>query len=100
MPLADRFGAGDSCGNGSLRCASGQCTSRDEQCKTLMGSFTQSNVTYACDSSNCQLSCASPEFGDNVCYGMQQNFLDGTPCGGGGRCRNVGIVFRPLFAFG
>lgn len=69
-------------------CASGQCTSRDLQCKTLMGSFTQGNDTYACSSSGCQISCASPEFGSNVCYSMQQNFLDGTSCQGGGKCTN------------
>ncbi|KAL3421873.1 adam protease adm-b [Phlyctema vagabunda] len=80
---------GTSCGNSSaLSCASGQCTSRDLQCKTLMGSFTQENDTYACSSSGCQISCASPEFGSNVCYSMQQNFLDGTSCQGGGRCSN------------
>jgi hypothetical protein len=53
-----------------------------------MGSYTQGNDTYACSSSGCQISCASPEFGANVCYSMQQNFLDGTSCGGGGRCSN------------
>ena len=79
---------GNSCGDG-LRCASGQCTSRDQQCKTIMGSYTQGNDTYACDSSGCVLSCASPEFGANVCYGLQQNFLDGTTCNGGGKCQNV-----------
>ncbi|OWP02337.1 ADAM family of metalloprotease ADM-B [Marssonina coronariae] len=78
---------GTSCGS-KLECASGQCTSRDLQCKTLMGSYTQSNDTYACDSSDCQISCASPEFGSHVCYSMQQNFLDGTSCGGGGKCQN------------
>ncbi|CAN9426650.1 unnamed protein product [Alternaria alternata] len=77
---------GSSCGNG-LSCASGQCTSRDMQCKTIMGSYTQSNDTYACDNSNCMLSCASPEFGAR-CYGLQQNFLDGTSCTGGGKCSN------------
>jgi hypothetical protein len=82
---------GQSCGNSSqnLQCASGQCTSRNQQCKTLMGSFTARNDTYACDSQGCQLSCASPEFGPGVCYSMQQNFLDGTTCGGGGKCSNV-----------
>ncbi|OCK74048.1 hypothetical protein K432DRAFT_387041 [Lepidopterella palustris CBS 459.81] len=79
---------GTSCGSGGLQCASGQCTSRDQQCKTVMGSYTQGNDTYACDSVNCQLSCASPEFGTGVCYGLQQNFLDGTPCSGGGKCKN------------
>ncbi|PBP22000.1 ADAM 8 precursor [Diplocarpon rosae] len=78
---------GTACGS-KLECASGQCTSRDLQCKTLMGSYTQNNDTYACDSSDCQISCASPEFGTNVCYSMQQNFLDGTSCGGGGKCNN------------
>ncbi|KAE9984410.1 hypothetical protein BLS_002441 [Venturia inaequalis] len=37
---------------------------------------------------SCTLSCASPEFGTGVCYGLQQNFLDGTECGGGGHCAN------------
>jgi hypothetical protein len=53
-----------------------------------MGSYTQGNDTYACDSSNCQITCASPEFPANVCYSLNQNFLDGTPCGGGGHCSN------------
>ena len=80
---------GTACGNSSsLACASGQCTSRDLQCKTLMGSYTSGNDTYACSSSGCQISCASPEFGANVCYSMQQNFLDGTSCQGGGKCQN------------
>jgi len=86
---------GQSCGNSSqsLQCASGQCTSRDQQCKTLMGSYTTKNDTYACNSQDCTLSCASPEFGPGVCYSMQQNFLDGTVCGGGGKCSNV----RPFY---
>jgi len=53
-----------------------------------MGSYTSDNDTYACNSQTCTLSCASPDFGANVCYSMQQNFLDGTTCGGGGRCEN------------
>ena len=78
---------GTDCGNG-LQCASGQCTSRDLQCKTVMGSYTQGNDTYSCNSQTCTISCASPDFGMNVCYSVQQNFLDGTPCGGGGNCDN------------
>jgi hypothetical protein len=78
---------GDSCGDG-LQCASGQCTSRDLQCRNVMGSLTSDNDTYACNSQTCQLSCASPEFGANTCYSMRQNFLDGTNCGGGGTCNN------------
>lgn len=81
---------GTSCGasGAGLQCASGQCTSRDQQCKTLMGSLTTGNDTYSCQSSGCILSCGSPEFGRNTCYTMQQYFLDGTPCEGGGRCSN------------
>ncbi|KAM7185699.1 Metallo-peptidase family M12 domain containing protein [Rhypophila sp. PSN 637] len=81
---------GTACGgNGSnLQCASGQCTSRDLQCKTLMGSLTTGNDTYSCSSQGCVLSCASPEFGPNTCYSMNQYFLDGTPCEGGGKCSN------------
>lgn len=86
---------GSDCGSG-LRCASGQCTSRDQQCKTVMGSYTQGNDTYACDNSNCMLSCASPEFGRGVCYGLQQNFLDGTSCTGGGTCNNVSLLLYSL----
>ncbi|KAF2762191.1 hypothetical protein EJ05DRAFT_200296 [Pseudovirgaria hyperparasitica] len=78
---------GTSCSN-NLQCTSGQCTSRDMQCKTVMGSYTQGNDTYACDDSSCSISCGSPEFGPGVCYGLKQNFLDGTDCGGGGRCQN------------
>jgi Metallo-peptidase family M12/Disintegrin len=79
---------GTDCGN-DLQCASGQCTSRSQQCRTLMAAYSANNDTYACNSQTCAVSCASPEFGANVCYSMQQNFLDGTPCSGGGRCRNV-----------
>ena len=79
---------GQDCGGG-LSCSSGQCTSRDLQCQTLMGSYASNNDTYACNSQDCTLSCASPSFGPNTCYSMQQNFLDGTTCGGGGSCSNV-----------
>ena len=53
-----------------------------------MGSYTSNNDTYACNSQTCTLSCASPEFGPNTCYSLQQNFLDGTDCSGGGHCNN------------
>lgn len=82
----DGTGCGDS--GAGLQCASGQCTSRNLQCKTLMGSLTTGNDTYSCSSQGCILSCASPEFGRNTCYTMQQYFLDGTPCEGGGKCSN------------
>ena len=92
---------GKGCGKSSqnLQCASGQCTSRNQQCKTLMGSYTTKNDTYACNSQDCTLSCASPEFGTGVCYSMQQNFLDGTVCGGGGKCQNVSGALGSILVF-
>ncbi|OJD31849.1 adam protease adm-b [Diplodia corticola] len=79
---------GTGCGDG-LKCASGQCTSRNQQCQSALGAYTQgSNDTYACDSNTCVISCSSPEFPNGVCYSLQQNFLDGTECGGGGHCSN------------
>ncbi|KAL2001370.1 hypothetical protein VTN02DRAFT_1838 [Thermoascus thermophilus] len=80
---------GQKCGNTpGLTCASGQCTSRDQQCQDVMGDLIHSNQTRACDSSSCSLKCASPNMPSNVCAAMNQNFLDGTPCSGGGHCSN------------
>ena len=78
---------GTNCGDG-LRCASGQCTSRNLQCKILMASYTSGNETYACNNQTCNLSCVSPNLGANMCYSMQRSFLNGTPCAGGGHCEN------------
>lgn len=83
----------------SLTCASGQCTSRDLQCETVMADYVfttssgtaltvDANNTYACSSRSCSVSCTSPAFGPGICYGLQQNFLDGTPCDAGGACSN------------
>lgn len=74
-----------------LACASGQCTSRNLQCQTVMSGYFSArtaNETYACDDTSCSLSCASPAFGPGACYGLQQNLLDGTPCAGDGKCSN------------
>lgn len=88
-PSDDYKDDGDKCGDsGSLTCASGQCTSRDLQCRTVMGSLLNTNDTYACDDSSCSLVCASNNLPSNHCASLQQNFLDGTPCGGGGHCSN------------
>ncbi|RYP23872.1 hypothetical protein DL767_008709 [Monosporascus sp. MG133] len=83
---------GQACGDSGagLTCASGQCTSRDQQCQSLIGSLTSNQDTRACDaqSGSCIVACSSPELGPRACYNMQQYFLDGTPCDGGGSCRN------------
>ncbi|KAM0714468.1 hypothetical protein Q7P37_010255 [Cladosporium fusiforme] len=83
-PADEHTEDGEDCGDG-LKCASGQCTSRDEQCKSVMGAYESPS---ACDSSSCVISCASPELGPNTCATAQQNFLDGTTCSGGGTCQN------------
>ncbi|KAK5997028.1 Disintegrin and metalloproteinase domain-containing protein B [Cladobotryum mycophilum] len=84
---------GDSCGTGGgLKCASGQCTSRDRQCQAIVGTSTNNNSTKACPqtSNSCQLSCAASSFsmGSGQCLVFGQNFIDGTPCSGGGHCVN------------
>ncbi|KAI8987454.1 Metallo-peptidase family M12-domain-containing protein [Mycotypha africana] len=73
---------GMSCGDG-LTCASGQCTSRDEQC-LARGSVM--NITTSCLSNNeeCKLLCNAPH--GEKCLIFSGNFIDGTPCGYGGRC--------------
>ncbi|KAL2866594.1 ADAM family of metalloprotease ADM-B [Aspergillus lucknowensis] len=85
---------GDSCGDDGLACASGQCTSRDAQCQSMMGSLAGTNDTSACDGpwNSCQLYCDDPSgisgLTSQTCATNEQNFLDGTPCENGGRCRN------------
>ncbi|KAI9487615.1 MAG: Metallo-peptidase family M12-domain-containing protein [Benjaminiella poitrasii] len=74
---------GTSCGSNGLRCASGQCTSRDDQC--LARGFAM-NISRSCLSNNeeCRLLCNSPS--SEKCLIFTGNFIDGTPCGFGGRC--------------
>lgn len=95
-PADENAPDGQSCGSGGLQCASGQCTSRDQQCRNVMGGYQGvGNNTSACDSSTCQIRCSSGRsstFGNNVCFEVQQNFLDGTPCGGSGKCDNVSLA--------
>lgn len=82
-PTDDNAPDGTDCGNG-LQCATGQCTSRNQQCQALMGGVVSNNDTEACGSSSCQIQCLN----GGICYEINQNFLDGTTCGGGGKCRN------------
>lgn len=74
---------GSSCGSDGLKCASGQCTSRDEQCLTRGNVL---NITRSCLGNNeeCKLLCNSPN--SDKCLIFSGNFIDGTPCGFGGRC--------------
>lgn len=82
---------GEPCGDPDegLTCASGRCTSRDLQCKTFLStSVADGNDTTSCSSRGCELSCASPRLGPQQCYILNQWFMDGTPCEGGGKCYN------------
>lgn len=81
---------GQSCGaDGSgLKCASGQCTSRDLQCQTQVGGLTNNKDVTACDGNTCLVRCKSPDLPAGSCDGIQQYFLDGTPCEGSGHCDN------------
>lgn len=53
-----------------------------------MGVEFGNNDTSSCNAQSCQVQCASPDLGAGFCYEMQQNFLDGTPCEGDGRCKS------------
>ncbi|KAG4305448.1 hypothetical protein PORY_001004 [Pneumocystis oryctolagi] len=85
---------GTPCSNG-LKCASGICTSRDMQC------ISQFNNSKGSCYSSCILFC---EIGNSCVYsGLQNYFIDGTPCGFYGRCYkgnciegNLGKQFRAL----
>ncbi|KAI0875152.1 zinc metalloprotease mde10 [Hypoxylon argillaceum] len=81
---------GQTCGaSGSgLKCASGQCTSRDLQCQTQLGGLTNSTDITACDENSCLVRCKTPNLPQGSCDEIQQYFLDGTPCEGGGKCDN------------
>jgi hypothetical protein len=54
---------------------------------SISGAST-SGETKACESQGCQLSCQSSTFRPDTCVVLNQNFLDGTPCQGGGKCGN------------
>ncbi|KAG2172339.1 hypothetical protein INT43_004881, partial [Umbelopsis isabellina] len=73
------------CGNSTtLKCASGQCTSRDLQCQLRSGRM---NITQACNynQNTCQLNCLDPT-DSSQCIILTGMFLNGTQCGYGGFC--------------
>ncbi|CAO3589537.1 unnamed protein product [Absidia cylindrospora] len=77
---------GTSCANGTMQCASGVCTSRDEQC-TARG--LRLNISKQCpfQEDSCNISCADPSDTQN-CLVLSGMFLDGTECGLAGFCRS------------
>jgi len=70
-----------------LYCASGYCTSRDQQCRTQ--TTQRLNFAGACPTttvgSTCHLTCQDGVNPPN-CFQLSGVFLDGTHCGNGGVC--------------
>ncbi|KAI8849148.1 Metallo-peptidase family M12B Reprolysin-like-domain-containing protein [Chytridium lagenaria] len=75
----------EGCGNG-LACASGQCTSRTQQCQNRIANVNTTGVCAGRDS-ECKLFCSTS---DGLCTILSGNFLDGTPCGFSGTCISGG----------
>ncbi|KAI9477548.1 Metallo-peptidase family M12B Reprolysin-like-domain-containing protein [Coemansia mojavensis] len=79
---------GTSCGSGDLKCASGQCTSRDAQCLARGGA---EGLTKRCTLNMagdlCDFQCAHPSNALG-CVFMSGSFIDGTECGFHARCKD------------
>ncbi|KAG8164156.1 hypothetical protein KVR01_006074 [Diaporthe batatas] len=58
------------------------CLTNNRDVTTITGSQCGNGIVESGE--DCQIQCES----GGVCYELQQNFLDGTSCGGGGKCRN------------
>ncbi|GAA5970946.1 hypothetical protein JCM8115_005507 [Rhodotorula mucilaginosa] len=76
---------GSSCGDG-LSCASGVCTSRDQQCQNAGSSLGLTTACSTAASGSCNIACRDPR-SSRSCVILDQSFRDGTACGSGGRCR-------------
>lgn len=66
------------------KCASGICTSRDLQCRTI---GKRLGITKSCKQmqNTCQLVCESTT-NNGQCVALNAYFMDGTPCGSSGTC--------------
>ncbi|KAJ2160897.1 hypothetical protein GGF46_001882 [Coemansia sp. RSA 552] len=81
---------GTACGDSgkNLKCASGQCTSRDAQCLARGGAEGLSKrCTLNMAGDLCDFQCAHPT--DSLgCVFMSGSFIDGTDCGYHARCKD------------
>ncbi|KAJ3269615.1 hypothetical protein HDV01_001176 [Terramyces sp. JEL0728] len=110
-PTNTFFKDGTSCvvSGTNAQCASGICTSRDLQCKasSLGSAGTGGNINIVTNSAcpgfgnDCGLKCQD---NSGNCYVLNGNFvgtysinLDGTSCGGDGRCKNGSCEGASLF---
>ncbi|KAI0656792.1 Metallo-peptidase family M12B Reprolysin-like-domain-containing protein [Cubamyces menziesii] len=76
---------GQSCGANGLACASGQCTSLDQQCQLVGASMGLKSACPSNDDKSCQVSCQDPT-DSGRCVVLQSTLIDGSPCGYGGMC--------------
>jgi len=79
---------GESCGDNGLECASGYCTSKDQQCANLGGSMGINRTCPNAGDRSCSVTCATPGSSLTCTILEGQNWVDGTSCGFGGRCQN------------
>ncbi|BGP01951.1 Zinc metalloprotease [Rhodotorula toruloides ATCC 204091] len=77
---------GTGCGGG-LSCASGVCTSRDQQCRNAGASMGLTRACPTSASSSCSIICQDPS-SSSSCIILDQSFRDGTACQNGGRCKS------------
>ncbi|KAJ3388040.1 hypothetical protein HDU92_001648 [Lobulomyces angularis] len=70
-------------------CASGICTSRNLQCQSLGTSGFKTVGPCPGQDDACSLLCATSK---GVCLMVNGNFIDGTPCSGGGFCKNGACI--------
>jgi hypothetical protein len=82
---------GTKCPDGRTKCASGMCTSRDDQCRAI-GQRIGLTRSCAATGSSCRMICAgedgvseSPMFA--TCTAIDADFMDGTSCGFRGFCQ-------------
>lgn len=81
---------GSDCANGTMKCASGICTSRDQQC---MARGLRQNISEQCSfqKDSCLISCTDPKDPRN-CLMLSGMFLDGTECGLAGYCEKGSCI--------
>ncbi|UOH83270.1 hypothetical protein LQV05_005990 [Cryptococcus neoformans] len=78
---------GTSCGSDGLKCASGTCTSLDQQCRTAGATMGLSEACGQRDDTSCVVTCKDPN-STSSCVVLQTPLVDGSPCGYGGHCYN------------
>lgn len=87
-PKVKNLPDGTKCGPNGNQCASGQCTTRDEQCRAV---GQRLGLTKACPAtaSSCRMICSGEDSRNALfatCTVIDADFIDGTRCGFKGLC--------------